>query len=383
MASEPALNALIDRMYSAILGYEDVNAVLAKSAELAGFGAASVVVIRDSGEQGKCVNSVGVDIADIEQAEKKYAVSGTVAHLHRHGLAPGELRFRNELISLKELRAQPFYSDFVAPNKFEDGVMLCLENSPERSIVVNLGRCARTMTRDRQRRTLESLAPHAVRAYQVWQQLTQLRLVRAALWETVNLAPVALVILDNCGAVFLANSKAEALLGNDGLALARGGLHATLKADDACLQQAINTVIASTNSRGVPLQSADLLVHRGAGKRPYQLMIAPLPPDHEQSGRRPAASLMIFDPEQELGASFARMRDLFGFTRAEAVVALGLMQGKSLEQVALAEGNSVATARNLLKRVFQKAGVSRQNDLTRLLLNSPLRIDIESALKRF
>lgn len=112
-------------------------------------------------------------------------------------------------------------------------------------------------------------------------------------------------------------------------------------------------------------------------------MIAPLPPDHEQSGRRPAASLMIFDPEQELGASFARMRDLFGFTRAEAVVALGLMQGKSLEQVALAEGNSVATARNLLKRVFQKAGVSRQNDLTRLLLNSPLRIDIESALKRF
>ena len=50
---------------------------------------------------------------------------------------------------------------------------------------------------------------------------------------------------------------------------------------------------------------------------------------------------------------------------------------------ALAEGNSVATARNLLKRVFQKAGVSRQNDLTRLLLNSPLRIDIESALKRF
>lgn len=70
LASEPALNALIDRMYSAILGYEDVNAVLAKSAELAGFGAASVVVIRDSGEQGKCVNSVGVDIADIEQAEK-------------------------------------------------------------------------------------------------------------------------------------------------------------------------------------------------------------------------------------------------------------------------------------------------------------------------
>lgn len=383
MASELALNTLIDRMYSATLGYEDASAVLARSAELAGFGAAGVVAIRGAREQGKCFTSVGIDIADSEQAEKKYAVSNTVAHLRGHELAPGELRFRDELISLKELRAQPFYSDFVAPNKFENGAMLCLENSPERSIVVNLGRCARSMTQDRQRRMLESLAPHAVRTYQVWRQLTQLRLMRTALWETANLAPVALVILDNCGAVFLANSKAEALLGNDGLALSRGGVHATLRPDDMLLQQAINKVIASTNSRGAPLHSADLLINRGAGKRPYQVTIVPLPPDHEQSGRRPAASLMIFDPEQELVVSFTRMRDLFGFTRAEAVVALGLMQGKSLEQVASAEGSSVATTRNLLKRVFLKAGVSRQNDLTRLLLNSPLRVDIESALKQF
>lgn len=373
---------LIDRMYSAMLGYEDANAVLAQSAALMGFDAAAVVAMHGSHEQGRCFASSGIDSATIELAEKTYAVSNTAAHLHGQILTPGEFRFRDEMISLKELRTQPFYSDFVAPNKFEDGVMLCLENSAERAVVVNLGRCAGTISRDRQRQTLESLVPHAVRIYQVSQQLTQLRLMRSALWQTANMAPVALVILDNCGAVFLANDKAEALLGNDGLALMRGGLHAAQKADDARLQHAINTVIASTNSRSEPLQSADLLVHRSSGKRAYQILIAPLPPDHEQSGRRPAASLIIFDPEQEFAVPFTRMRDLFGFTRAEAAVALGVMQGKSLEQVASAVGNSVATARNLLKRVFLKAGVSRQNELTRLLINSPLRIDIESARKR-
>lgn len=379
---ERAIYTLIDRMYSVMLGYEDASAVLAQSAELTGFGAAAVVEVRSAREQGRCLASAGIDSAVIELAEKTYAVSNTAAHLHGHVLTLGEFRFRDELISLKELRAQPFYSSFVAPNKFEEGVMLCLENSAERTVVANLGRCAGTISRDRQRHTLEALVPHAVRAYQVSQQLAQLGLMRSALWKTANIAPVALVILDNCGAVFLANDKAEGLLGNDGLALMRGGLHATQKADDTRLQHAINTVIASTNSRGGPLESADLQVHRMSGKRPYQIMIAPLPPDHEQSGRRPAASLMIFDPEQEFVVPFTRMRELFGFTRAEAAVALGVMQGKSLEQVAAAEGNSVATARNLLKRVFLKAGVSRQNELTRLLINSPLHIDIESTLKR-
>ena len=82
--------------------------------------------------------------------------------------------------------------------------------------------------------------------------------------------------------------------------------------------------------------------------------------------------MVIFDPDEEMGASIERCRDVFGFTRAEAQIALGIMQGRSLEQIASAQGNAVATARNLLKRVYVKTGVNRQSELARVMLHSPL-----------
>jgi DNA-binding CsgD family transcriptional regulator len=80
----------------------------------------------------------------------------------------------------------------------------------------------------------------------------------------------------------------------------------------------------------------------------------------------------VFDPDEELIGTFERCRDIFGLTRAEAQVALGIMQGRSLEEIASSQGKAVATARNLLKRVYLKTGVNRQNELARVMLNSPL-----------
>ena len=82
--------------------------------------------------------------------------------------------------------------------------------------------------------------------------------------------------------------------------------------------------------------------------------------------------MVIFDPDEEVTATLERCRDLFGFTRAEAQVALGIMQGRSMEEIASSQGNAVATARNRLKRVYLKTGVNRQNELARVMLNSPL-----------
>ena len=79
---ERALYTLIDRMYSAALGYEDASAVLAKSAHLAGFATVGVVVVHGAGEQGRCVASSGIDMAAVELAEKKYAVSNKVSCTH-------------------------------------------------------------------------------------------------------------------------------------------------------------------------------------------------------------------------------------------------------------------------------------------------------------
>jgi DNA-binding CsgD family transcriptional regulator len=160
--------------------------------------------------------------------------------------------------------------------------------------------------------------------------------------------------------------------------VSHGTLTASVDAENQRLQQAIRSVVSSTNATGGTLRGADLCLTRPSGKRPLQVVITPLSPGQQREGRRPAAALIVFDPENELEVSLKRCTDIFGFTRAEAQVALGVMRGHSLERISAVMGNTVATSRNLLKRVYLKAGVNRQNELTRLMFSSPLFFDPSS-----
>lgn len=76
-------------------------------------------------------------------------------------------------------------------------------------------------------------------------------------------------------------------------------------------------------------------------------------------------------------ARLARCCAIFGLTRGEAQVALGVMNSKSIEQIAATQGHSISTSRNLLKRAFAKTGVNPQSELTHLMLHSPLFLDPE------
>jgi DNA-binding CsgD family transcriptional regulator len=65
---------------------------------------------------------------------------------------------------------------------------------------------------------------------------------------------------------------------------------------------------------------------------------------------------------------------LFSLTRSEARVAEGIIQGKSVKQLASELGLSAATVRSYLKSVFAKTGVHRQAELVSLLTAAqPLR----------
>jgi DNA-binding NarL/FixJ family response regulator len=63
---------------------------------------------------------------------------------------------------------------------------------------------------------------------------------------------------------------------------------------------------------------------------------------------------------------------LFHFTRAESGVASALVNGLSVEQIAERHQVSRETVRSQLKSIFGKLGVSKQQDVVRLLLNSGL-----------
>ena len=86
--------------------------------------------------------------------------------------------------------------------------------------------------------------------------------------------------------------------------------------------------------------------------------------------RRPAAVVLISDPEdlpRDPGLHLAR---LYGLTPAEARVALAVAEGSGVEQAARALRIGSATVRTHLQRCFAKTSTHRQAELARLVLSA-------------
>jgi DNA-binding CsgD family transcriptional regulator len=106
------------------------------------------------------------------------------------------------------------------------------------------------------------------------------------------------------------------------------------------------------------------------GRAPLAVQAAPLRSARLGFDRRRAAAILhVRDPEQ-LTVIGRCLQELFGLTAAEAVLAAGLAEGKSIEELAAEQGVSMNTARTQLKSIFAKTGVHRQGQLISLILKS-------------
>ena len=82
---------------------------------------------------------------------------------------------------------------------------------------------------------------------------------------------------------------------------------------------------------------------------------------------RAVAIVFIGDPDRKSALPAEVLALLYGLTPAEARLAVALLDGSSLAEIAEMHGIRELTARTQLKQVFQKTGTSRQGELVRLL----------------
>jgi DNA-binding CsgD family transcriptional regulator len=78
--------------------------------------------------------------------------------------------------------------------------------------------------------------------------------------------------------------------------------------------------------------------------------------------------VFIRDPQAPIAVS--RLRDLFGLTRTEGLVAAALAQGHALDDIAAGMDIGVATVRSHLKRILAKTGTHRQAEAVALMARS-------------
>jgi DNA-binding CsgD family transcriptional regulator len=187
----------------------------------------------------------------------------------------------------------------------------------------------------------------------------------------IDALPRAIFILDERGRVMFANRAAERMLVlGDTIGLFDGKLHCRITCDQAKLELAIQSAIAPTD---LDPRGGWACIHSGSRQKTFAAFVAPIVPSEILFAAAEARALLIItDPTETTFADEGALRDLFGLTPAEARLAIALSAGHSIESTAALLSITQATARSELKSVFRKTGLTRQQDLVRMLASLSL-----------
>lgn len=218
------------------------------------------------------------------------------------------------------------------------------------------------------------LLPHLQRATSIHRRLHTADLQQAGAEQALDALAFGICLLDQRGNFTFMNRAAERLLGmRDGLALdAAGRLVASRPAErarlDRFVREACATGAGDIDGAG---PAGGMQVARPSGRRAFTVIVAPLRlRESPLLPRVPVAVAFVSDTERDIDAASV-LQEIYGLTRAEAVVATLLVDGLKVDEIVERLGVSTATVRTHVRRVLDKTEARGQSDLIRILLSGP------------
>jgi DNA-binding CsgD family transcriptional regulator len=211
--------------------------------------------------------------------------------------------------------------------------------------------------------------PHLIRAIDVARNLQRLAFEKSLLKSGYGVKQTCTVIVDAEKRVIFTDEEAENLIAeHSGIAVAGGRIHFCDRKSNAALNKAI--VACSAPGCAAPA-SVTMEVKSCIAKASLAVEVRPFRITGTAPGTpHPAAMLLLSDPELRRNQHMALLQDRFGFTPAEARLAMEMLVGDGRAAAARRCGISVNTARTQLTYIFDKAGVTRQAELIRALIDS-------------
>lgn len=218
------------------------------------------------------------------------------------------------------------------------------------------------------RRKAAIILPHLQRALQLSQRLAGTALTRSEASQALDQLDTGVFVIDRTCRILHANAIAEDMIRFQSAFGVSGG---RLALRNAALNDRLLALVrdAMETARGGIAPAATALAIPRERRLPITLTVAPLRSSAAGLGeQRPRVMIFLRDPEGPMATH--RLRDLFGFTRSEAVIAADLGAGVALEDIAARRGVGLATIRSHLKRILAKSGTHRQAELVALLARS-------------
>jgi len=274
---------------------------------------------------------------------------------------PGAITETDTLPEIGAFQRSDFYNLWCVPQRFNHGLALNLSSSTgwAGSLVISTASAVTSA----QVKQLRAIAPDLQQAVERWQWLSLLRRANQVTLETLDLTGQGGLFVNRRGKVLDCNQTAQSMLADGRLHLRGGQLAGADSASSQRLSTMIGRCLNHPDFGGGRMQ----MDHEG---HPLTVQCAPYPTDMAWPWpQRPAAIVVVTDPGQRLRKRIGELSQRYGLTRAEAELAMAIVETGSRKTAAQFRGVSDATARAQLTSIFDKTGVRRQTELVRLLLD--------------
>jgi DNA-binding CsgD family transcriptional regulator len=217
------------------------------------------------------------------------------------------------------------------------------------------------------------LLPHLQRAAMVARRLRVTEGLAQAGLAALERVQTAMMLLDGQGRVMHGNAACLALLAAaDGLSAHATRLAAATSGATSGLLELLHR---AAGSGATAPESGTLRLPRPSGRPPLALVAMPLRRDGGPLGVDvpgvPAVLACIIDPLTVVNVDQGQLVSLFGLTQSEAALAVELLSGLELQEIAARSGRSIHTVRTQLAKVMSKTATRRQAELMLLLAGMP------------
>ena len=294
-----------------------------------------------------------------EYFEDYYARDERVPRLRK---APdGQLLHIPRLYGEEELKTSATYNEWGRRQGNQNGLNVCFHEPDGLRIVWGThDPVASGGWQSAQLELIEALVPHVRHFVRVRHVLANADTLGATLTALLDASRIGVLQLDRSGRLLAANSPAlDILRRGDGLSDKDGALHAWLPADHRRLQKLLARALPTLWGR--PPGGGSMTLRRPSAPATLSLHVSPVGGARADfGGRRVAALVLLVDPTIPPRLDPVQVAEVFGLTPSEGRVAALLAQGRSVPDIAAATGYRPGYVRQLLKKMYQKQGVSGQ-----------------------
>lgn len=328
----------------------------------------AVLLARPNGK-GVAIPSPRLDPAAVAAYLETYEAINPIQREidRRRAVAPPVFTDR-AFIEKRELQHSEFFSDFMRPTGMH-AFLLAQMNAPH-TAALNVIRDARSGDFDAREVHLAKLLQRPLsRAYNMGLRLGAERRTSEGLTDYVERLTSAVLLVSADGTIAYASAAAQALLADrDGL----GASGRTLRASAPGAQRLMARLIGQAASPDLEARRGGAIaLPRPSGRRPLAALVTPVRSEGAPiAPGGPFALVSVVDPEAGETAPIDRLRDLFGFTPAEARVAALFIAGLEPRAIADQLGLSLNTIRVQITHIRAKTDTSRQGEFIALVTRS-------------